>query len=72
MTPAQSPPPYRRLPDRKKARGQLVSFVLPRAQLRRAQRTAKRLRWSTSELYRTAIAEWLAHAPTSHRTGEPA
>ncbi len=60
MAPTRPPTlPYRRLPDRKKAKGQLVSFVLPRAQLRRAQRMAKRLRWAMSEVFRVALTEWL-------------
>ena len=63
-----SPPPYRRLPDRKKTHGQLVSLVLPKAQLRRARRMAKQVQGAGSAVFRVALGEWLnRHEPQARR-----
>jgi hypothetical protein len=53
-------PAYKRLPSRQRARGQLVSFVIPFAQLRASRLFAFKRRWPVSEVYRVATEQFLA------------
>jgi hypothetical protein len=59
---------YRRLRDRAKANGTLVSFVIERRLLEKARRTAEHLNWPLSQLLRVAVRQFLAAAgPTQPR-----
>ena len=60
--------PYKRLPSRRKAKGQLVSFVIPLRDLRAARAFALRSRWPVSEVFRQATQEFLARQASTPTT----